>query len=78
MFTLFALSILLRLFSEMPKKSPKDFIQRARENDSDTSNAIVNGTAVKKLLEPKIERNYAWALGLWKGQVYSLGPLSFP
>ena len=63
----------------MPKKkSPEDFTQRARENGSDTNNAIANGTAVKKHLEPKTERNYARALGLWNGQVYSLGPLSFP
>ena len=44
----------------------------------DTNNAIVNGTAVKKHLKSKTERNYARALGLWNGQVYSLGPLSFP
>jgi len=49
----------------MPKKkSPADFFQRAREKGSDINKAIVNGTAVKKHIEPK---NYARALGLWNG-----------
>jgi len=47
------------------KKFLKNFFQRAREKGSDINKAIVNGSAVKKHLEPKIEKNYAWALGLW-------------
>jgi len=54
--------------SPMPKKkSPEDFFQRAREKGSDINKAIVNGSAVKKHLEPKTEKNYARALGLWNG-----------
>ncbi|KAL2041983.1 hypothetical protein N7G274_005171 [Stereocaulon virgatum] len=52
----------------MPKKkSPEDFFQRAREKGSDINKSIVNGSAVKKHIEPKTEKNYARALGLWNG-----------
>ena len=52
----------------MPKKkSPEDFFQRAREKGSNSNKAIVNGTVVKKHLEPKTEKNYTRALGLWNG-----------
>lgn len=68
MLTLFPSSRLLHLLSAMPKKkSPEDFFQRAREKGSDINKAIVNGSAVKKHIEPKTEKNYARALGLWNG-----------
>ncbi len=52
----------------MPKKkSPEDFFQRAREKGSNINKAIVNGTAGNKHIEPKTEKNYARALGLWNG-----------
>lgn len=52
----------------MPKeKSPADFFQRAREKGSDINEEIVNGTEIQKHLEPKTEKNYARALGLWNG-----------
>lgn len=66
--TLFPSSRLLHLLSAMPKKkSPEDSFQRAREKSSDINKAIVNGSAVKKHIEPKTEKNYARALGLWNG-----------
>jgi len=46
---------------------PGGLFQRAREKGSDINRAIVNGTAVKKHIEPKTEKNYARALGLWNG-----------
>lgn len=64
MLTLFASSKLLHLLSAMPKKSSEVFFQRAREKGSDINKAIVNGTAVKKHIEPKTEKNDARALGL--------------
>ena len=66
--TLFPSSRLLHLLSAMPKKkSPEDFFQRAREKGSNINKAIVNGTAGNKHIEPKTEKNYARALGLWNG-----------
>ncbi|KAK3169331.1 hypothetical protein OEA41_008714 [Lepraria neglecta] len=56
----------------MPKKkSPEDFFQRAREKGSNINKAIVNGTAVKKTLQPKTEKNYARSLDLWNGYAQS-------
>lgn len=64
----FASSTLFHLLSAMPKKkSPEDFFQRARAKGSDINKAIVNGTAVKKPLQPKTEKNYARSLDLWNG-----------
>jgi len=52
----------------MPKKkSPEDFFKRAREKGSNINKEIVNGTEVKKPLQPKTQKNYAHALDLWKG-----------
>ena len=51
----------------MPKKSPEDIFQRAREKGSDINKAIVNGIAVKEPLQPKTEKNYARSLDLWNG-----------
>jgi len=52
----------------MPKKkSPEDFLQRAGEKGSEINTEIVNGTEIKKHIEPKTDKNYARALGLWKG-----------
>lgn len=48
------------------RRSPRRFsFQRAREKGSDINKAIVNGTAVKKQIEPKTEKNDARALGIW-------------
>ncbi|KAL8922150.1 MAG: hypothetical protein Q9208_005345 [Pyrenodesmia sp. 3 TL-2023] len=49
----------------MPKKkSPEDFFQRAREKGFNINKTIVNGTVVKKHLEPKTEKNYAGTVPL--------------
>jgi len=60
----------------MPKKkTPEDIFQRARENGSDINKEIINGTEIKKHLEPKTEKNYTRALDLWNGYVYRPGRL---
>jgi hypothetical protein len=52
----------------MPKKkSPKEYLQRAREKGSENNKDIVDGTEVKKRLQPKTENNYARASNLWNG-----------
>lgn len=63
MLELFDSSILLPLLSTMPKKkSPEDFLQRARAKGSDVNKGNVNVPAVKEHIEPKIEQDYARAL----------------
>lgn len=52
----------------MPKKrSPKGYLQRARENGSENNKDIIDGTEVKKQLQSKTENNYARPLNLWNG-----------
>ena len=65
-FDLFIYLFVYTLLFLMPKrKLPKDFFKQARDKGAECSKDIVNGEEIRKKLQPKTEKNYAYALELW-------------
>ena len=64
-----SLLLLSRDFTMPKRKSPEDFLMRARKNGSENSRHIITREEVKKKLETGTLKRYTCMIALWNSKI---------